>query len=213
MLLLNREIRVTNSKNGQLFRLTSTSKMIYRSLLFSLWLIFLCQLINAQSYDLHQKQPGSIVMENNDSLVGEIVLGSNWQSVTLISERSMQQVYAKQVKKVRISEGYGNKEFLSLQTHEKGDFFFFEVLVFGEIKLLCSSGLISLKDSKDRKYYILDEGYALKIAKSDKSLFSVFGKYKKEMKDYAFSMAMNLEMERDLKLLFDYFNQNYSDEI
>lgn len=186
--------------------------MIYPSLLSGLFLTVFSHLIIGQNYDFSQKQPGSVIIENNDSLVGEVVVGSSWQSVAIVEGRAMQQVFASQAKKVYIADGYSQKEFLSLQTHEKGDFYFFEVLVSGKAKLLCSSGLISSKDTDERKYFITDKGYAIRIATSDKSFFNTFGKFKKEMRDYAFSMAMDLNKERDLKLLFSYFNQNYPEE-
>ncbi len=181
--------------------------MLFR-LLSATTFVLLVLALHGQSYDLSKKLSGAILTKSNDSLVGQIVLDNNWQSVTFLSERSMRQLYARDIQKVTLEDGYQIITYQSVKIENKGDYFLFQRLTDGAVPLLKYAGDLYKTEKEGEQFYIELDDQALKLP-SEKSLFNVFGKYKKEMRDYAFSMAFNLELERDLVLLFNYYHDTF----
>ncbi len=170
--------------------------------------VLLALTLKGQSYDLSKKLPGSILTKSNDSLVGQIVLDNNWQSVSFVSDRSMRQLYARDIDKVLLEDGYQMITYHSVKIENQGDYFLFQRLTDGPVVLLRYAGELYKDEKEAGQFYIELDDQAFKLP-SEKSIFNVFGKYKKEMRDYAFSMAFNLDLERDLILLFNYYNDTF----
>lgn len=163
---------------------------------------------HAQSYDLSTRRSGVVILNQGSTLDGEVIFGSSWNSIYFITDHGMQQIKAEAIEQIIIHE----ESIVSYRTlaHERdGKYYLFRVLEAGTVSLLKYAGDAF---EQDQTFFtsIHTEGIATTL--DDRIPFNAFGRYRKEMRDYAFSHALETNVESDLILIFSYFNDHF-DEI
>lgn len=158
-----------------------------------------------QNYNLSDKSEGTIFKNSQDSINGDIVLGSEWNSIFFIQNHSMKQMSPEEFSSFKIKLDNHNNHYLSLPIKSEGPHLIFKLLTDGKYQLLYHKTSDSSKDG----YYWNDDGVARKLDVDN--CFAVFGNMKKVMRFYAFSHALDVSIELDLTQVFSYFNRYYSD--
>jgi hypothetical protein len=175
------------------------------------FLLFIMVQASGQSYDMSSRQAGMVITKERDTLNGEIVFGSTWQSLYLIGGSSMQQLSAQNLSRITLDNGNSPRHFRALQHTDDGDFYFFEELSLGNITLLSYAGEAFGNDQLQEQYYLQIDEEAVTVETGGRVFFDAFGKHKKEMRDYAFSHALDPTRRWDLIQIIEYFNEHHED--
>lgn len=91
-----------------------------------------------------------------------------------------------------------------------GEIRYFAIIQVGDKPLLIS-GPAPLDATAVNKFYTLDKDVVIEID-SEKDLFDSFGKYKKQVKDYAFSHALRFDRLIDLRDIFEFYTDLITSE-
>lgn len=156
----------------------------------------------AQTFDLNNRKSGVLFTNSGDSITGEIVLSSDYQSIYFIQGSSMRQLASIDFLSFKITTLGDFQFFVSLPKQLEGPHFIFEQLTDGSINLLCQ------QVDGTKYFYQFPDGMVNELTGD---IFKIFGKHRKTMKDYAFSHALNVEEHEDLVQVFDYFNSIIAD--
>jgi hypothetical protein len=161
-----------------------------------------------QNFDLGQSLSGELVRKDGQVLNGHIAMSDDWQAIMIKQDNAIFQMKAVEVESIFIpSEGIDYKSAVS-----QGEHFFFEVVLNGERPLLICEGK-DLPVTSSTGFFTAVNGEFIPLDKGN-DLFKVFGKFRKEMSDYVFSMALEPdENRRDLRMVFEYFNNHYAAQL
>jgi len=171
--------------------------------------LFITVCLRGQSYDLSQSKAGTLILSDKTELKGNITIGTKWQSVIVGLPDGIRQIEAEDIQQITLE----NEGTLYKVGQKDGEHFIFETLEDGERPLLISESPVLEKEENPSGYYtIINDKY--QAVEFGNDLYKVFGKFRKEMSNYAYTMALEPEKNnRDLVMIFDYFNNYYASRL
>lgn len=157
----------------------------------------------AQSFDLSQQTDGRVVTASKDTLHGRISLAPDRKSLMLQTDGGLRHFPATRVKEVFLAEMH-----YTVAVHpEDLEPRLMRLLVRG------APSLAVAQVSGEYAYFLIENGKASPLEANEKALFESFGKWKKTMRDYAFSMDLDLKTPEGLTWLFEYYHKQVNDQL
>lgn len=161
--------------------------------------------MNAQSFSLSDTYQGVLISKTGDSISGTFSFSDNHRSVMAQSENRLVQFNAEAIQEIILDWNQSQIIMKCFRIGTNTRIGFFSIVELSE-KPLMIAGPPAEDILEIDRFYTLDKDVAVAIT-SEKDLYDSFGKFKKQVKDFAFARALRIDRLIDLRDIFKFYNE------
>ena len=141
-----------------------------------------------------EKQPGYAIV-NGDSIKGMLAINFSANSIRMDVDDNILMFFSG-IEKVVLTS---SNEIYTVMKFD-GNSMFFKKVVEGKLPLY----------ERNEEYYSMNSEELIMVDREPKNFFALFGKKKKEVRDYAFVHNISLKQKEEVITVFKYYNNEFS---